>query len=343
MSDNEASRGGYEAALALVRDELAHDAGRPNLVQFESALERAEDAQRHRAWVAVIAFLGVSMAWIANMVAHPVVGACPRLTAGKIFEVGLLPILSLLSCAVLVWRPHVGAQMFVRACCWSYLVVSTFAMAGIPGALLLMPWSLLAAALGSGTVLLVLGDRGLEPERYQGVFVPAAHRVTLTVAMILAMADLQALLAINQANHWSNPVANLCALGMLSAVLGLYRLRAWGLWLNLVMNVLVAALALDGDLLGTSPRALEYMFVLTTVAQLGLVFPLVRSIIRGQADEHPRLMRLGYRASRVIVSLIMLLAVGLGLRGPDPEQMARRCDCSRSNGARDDAGPPRCS
>lgn len=303
MSEQATRGGGYEHALALVRSDLASRTGRPDLVGFESALTRANTEQRRRAWFVVFAIIAMIAVWVATIVAHPIAGTHPHRTARDLFETGLLPLTNMILCGILVWKPHAGAQMFVRACCWSMLVVTSLSRIDTAS---VIPWSLPLFALGCGASLLVLGNRGLEPERYQGVFVPTAHRVTLTWAMTLAVADMQTLLVVNQASGWQHGLTTACSVGMVLAAFGLYRLRAWGLWLNLAMNVLVATLVLNGSLLRTAP-VLGSMLVATALAQIGLMLPLVRSIIRGEAQENPRLLKLGYRASRIIVVLLMLV------------------------------------
>ena len=143
--------------------------------------------------------------------------------------------------------------------------------------------------------------------------------------MILAVADMQTLLAVNQANTWVHPLTNACSVGMVVAVVGLYRLRAWGLWLNLALNLFISSLAISGNLAGV-PDPLAASLVATAAIQVGLVIPLARAIVRGHAEEEEASSsRLGEWAMRTAVVVMMAVASVWTARGPDPAHLARYC------------------
>jgi len=322
MNDSSRKRSSYEDILAMVRADAASTSMLHGEAGFQQALRLALRQERQRVIITIVVIATMLGTWVASFVWHPIANElCPWLEPHDVFDIGLVPAINLCLCIVLVMFPHAGAQMFVRACCWSYLVVCAFSTAATPG---VMPLDFPVTALGCGTILLVLGAHGLEPERYRGVFVPLAHRVTLTWAMILGIADLQTLLAVNQAHRWMYPLPDACALGMVIAAFGLYRLRVWGLWLNLGMNAIVAALAVSNNLVGVS-LPVAYTLAATAIAQTVLVIPLVRSILHGGTDEHPSLLRVMPWIARVIVALIMLTTIVFAWRGPDPDALQRFC------------------
>lgn len=121
-------------------------------------------------------------------------------------------------------------------------------------------------------------------------FAPAAFRFSLTASLIMSLADMHTLLvlsdlprALSLGSWWSdNGLTAICGLVMGLAVLGVYRLRLWGVALNLVANVLIAALALTGTL--RLPDLFTYTLAATAALQLLIPLPMLRMIFQRRRD-----------------------------------------------------------
>ncbi|MCA9709974.1 MAG: hypothetical protein KDK70_29315, partial [Myxococcales bacterium] len=74
-----------------------------------------------------------------------------------------------------------------------------------------------------------------------------------------------------------------CAALMIVALVGLYRLRVWGLVLNIAANLLIAGLAI-ADVLDV-PGVVQAALCTTAVVQLVLPVPLLIAMARGRAPE----------------------------------------------------------
>ena len=277
---------------------------------FGHALQQARSRDVLRRAVVSVLCLACVGAWLLTVALHPITSnVCPLLTQADVFEMGLFSSVSAFVCAVVVWWPQVGAQIYVRACCWSYLALGALGLMGAPEA---FPVLFPAAAFGGGLSLLVLGGHGLEAERYGGTFAPVAHRTAMTWALVLASSDAMTLIAVSHADEWAHPLTNACAVGMVLATIGLFRLRAWALWLNLGLNLLVASLALTENLVGVfDPLSLG--LAATAVAQLVLAAPVARSVLRGTVEEYPRWEQMGAYVGRACI--VALLGVTATLAG----------------------------
>jgi hypothetical protein len=177
--------------------------------------------------------------------------------------------------ASIVWHRGLAAQLFSRACWWSYLVVGVMAsIVGFP------PGSHGATAVVwcCGLALLAVGRDGLDETASR--FQPVAFRGTLLLSLVLAIADAAALTSIGLMfaieEHrlvTALPVAALMWLG----VAGLVRLRTWGLMVALASNVLVVILAVTK----TYPflHAPGVLFGATAVAQLLVPLPMLATLV----------------------------------------------------------------
>ncbi|MEX1368094.1 MAG: hypothetical protein AB1Z98_33500, partial [Nannocystaceae bacterium] len=155
-----------------------------------------------------------------------------------------------------------------------------------------------------------------------GALAPSRYRTTLLLALVLAMADAQALLAINQANRWMHPFTAACGLAMVIAVIGLYRMRGWGLLANVVVSLTVGAAALTGYLAGV-PRPFALVFASTAAAQLLLLVPLLRALLRDELAE-PSTRGRAWLSSSVIATAMLIALVG-ALVPDDPDVVAAYC------------------
>lgn len=143
--------------------------------------------------------------------------------------------------------------------------------------------------------LIRLRNLGLEPGPGDRVFRPAAFRTHLVLALVMACADAQTLCfaAVLQIagglEHslvaWSGLLTTACALVMIAAVWGVYRLRVWGLLLNVVGNVAIAWLALDGVLRLEFP--IGATLAITATMQLLLTVPLIATVLGDRDAGRP--------------------------------------------------------
>lgn len=222
-----------------------------------------------------------------------------------------LPVLCVAASAWLLHLRWLPAQVAVRASSWALLVIATI---GCLSGSERLGWVIATAAVGAAVSLLALGrlDTG------GGAFSPLRHRGALLLGLVLALADAGTLLfwgglaSLGAALHGHEdallaaafylPSAGL----MLAAVLGVYRLRLWGVVLNVVANVGVAALLLawnPGDL----PFAFRFPLVATAALQLLLLFPLLRSLAGKPSNLD------AWRGWRLLPSAVVLALVGLDL------------------------------
>ncbi|MGH1340187.1 MAG: hypothetical protein ACRBN8_01450 [Nannocystales bacterium] len=312
----------FDAVLAQVQSSTPTP---PPVAAFERTLIRCTRARAGRRLVVTIACVSSVMAWILSILLHPIVeSVCAQLPQSEVVAMGMFPVGAAVVCAAAVWFPQVGAQMYVRACCWSFLVLGTVGMLGVPG---LFPVLFPVASITFGVARLVLGDQGLEPERYAGTFAPAGHRVAMTWALVLASSDALTLIAVTQSHDYRFLLTDACAVGMVVALVGLFRLRAWGVWLNLGLNVLVASLALTGNLDGVFEPA-TYVLAATALVQLALAVPLARSMLRGRVEEDPRWEHLAGWIGRLVVLSLILISIAVALDPPPHIHGEQPCELS---------------
>jgi hypothetical protein len=229
-----------------------------------------------------------------------------------------LPTLLLLASALLVWRRHVGGQLLARAVWWSNLILGTVIATTANGTDRPIAAYL---ALCTGGALLAVGRSDLHEATPSGSFLPLAFRGTLMCMLVMAMADAQSLLlfgALDVTAHMQPrqgiPIA--IAIPLVASVIGLYRLRLWGLLLTLGGSALLAAAALSGAL--DVPGPLRVAYVVTAAAQWLVSLPLVVALIRRRAPAAPSLRTRGYAATAALVGLMMAASLGCAfvLRAP---------------------------
>jgi hypothetical protein len=207
--------------------------------------------------------------------------------------------------AVLIWSRRLGPALFVRGCWWSHLVLGVVAAGRLwreAGAQAALP------IVGSALALLAVGSAGLEEAR--GRFRPAAFRWTLLITLALAMANLSALTVfVGQyvvvgwlARSFSaGPWAVLTALG----VVGLVRLRLWGLLVTIGCNLAVGALVATSTLATPDHRGL---FVGTAILQVVVASPLAMALARRRVAPFDRWDRALPVAA--LAAIVVLTAVG---------------------------------
>lgn len=174
----------------------------------------------------------------------------------------------------LVWARKLPAQLLARGTWWSFLL-----MGGVVAAVghgdarhvgLAMSGCSAVALLAAGGLGLDVGDR-----RFQ----PVAFRRTLLLALVLAMADTGALLWLGLGNaiFEGRPSVLLLVPFMIAGVVGLLRLRTWGLIVSLASNAALVTLALCDVVY--LPDPVRPLFVATALLQLGVPLPMLVSIV----------------------------------------------------------------
>ncbi len=219
----------------------------------------------------------------------------------------LLPGALLCVSAGLIFRSELASHVFARAVLWSNLLLGFLIAVSGSGEEQLVGGFI---ALTTGAALHLVGTAGLR--RSSEVFAPVAFRASLVLAVVMALADTQSLtlFGILQLDRGDGSTAYpllACAGLMIVALYGLYRLRLWGLVLNIVANVVIAGLALTGSL--DLPNPLIYALCTTATVQLLLPAPLVVAILRGRATEpSARLQRFNAIIIPTLIALMMALA-----------------------------------
>ena len=227
-----------------------------------------------------------------------------------------LPTLLLASSAILVWRRHIGGQLLARAVWWSNLILGTLiATSGSSSE------RGLAAVLSlcTGGALIAVGRADLDEATPSGSFLPTAFRGTLICLLVMAMADAQSLLlfgVLELSDHRHHHLAPLLhealpiavALPLLVSVIGLYRLRLWGLLLCLAASLALALLALTGTFDLPSPLLVAY--VATAAAQWLVALPLVVALIRHRAPTvRPSLQKHSFSLTTLVIATMVTLSL----------------------------------
>lgn len=220
----------------------------------------------------------------------------------------------LLVAALLTQRRTLAAQLASRGALWANLLLgalmalSSTSHERVFGAQL---------ALVAGGALLALGRHGLDAGGDDARFVPRAFRTTLLAVMMMALADALTLglfgavqLAESSrgcACHSLGGAALALPIGLTAllslGVLGLLRLRFWGLLVDLVANVALLA-TLGGGALHL-PIPIKLALGATAALKLLMVSPMLRAIARGEAPEATTLSTRGVRAGSVAVVALM--------------------------------------
>lgn len=219
----------------------------------------------------------------------------------------LLPAGLLVASAGLIFRGELASHVFARAVLWSNLLLGFLIGLSGHGEEQLVG---AAIALCTGAALQLVGAAGLRAQ--SDTFAPVAYRSALVLTIVMALADTQSLALFGALQLDRNPAdaAPLlaCAALMATALVGLYRLRLWGLLLNLGANLLIAALALTRVL--DVPTPLVYALCSTAVIQLLLPTPLVVAMIRGGAHEpSTALQRARAVVAPALITVMMALVV----------------------------------
>jgi hypothetical protein len=202
----------------------------------------------------------------------------------------------------LIWSRHIGAQLLARGAWWSMLLCSCLIAITTN-----RHDSFEALAAGcTALALLAAGGVGLDNRK---AFAPVAFRGTLLIALVLAMADAGAFawFGIGSAMFDQSWSVLIVVPFMLAGVIGLLRLRTWGLFVSLATNLAIAILAATGVL--NLPSPLRQLFIGSAILQMIIPLPMLVAIIRKQP---PRPM--AWPRARTLAPVVIVCAVvGLAL------------------------------
>jgi hypothetical protein len=209
--------------------------------------------------------------------------------------VTLLPVLA----GVSIWSRRIGGQLLARGIWWSLLLLG-----GLVAVMERSDYSGCGIALASACSLLAMGRNGLDAE--EGPFQPVAFRGTLMLALVMAIADTATCLwwAVAQLSSPREIRLILLVPVMLAGVVGLLRLRTWGLLVSLACNVLVVILGGTGAL--RLPHELRPLLIGTAVVQLLVPIPMWIAIARGRIPPPD-----AWRRTKLLVSTAVILGIAV--------------------------------
>lgn len=205
--------------------------------------------------------------------------------------------------AALIWSRRLAAQLLARGAWWSMLLCAGL-IAVTSGDDVQTIGAFTAGC--TAIALLAAGRTGLED---RAGFAPVAFRGTLLVALVLAMADAGAFTWLGAGNaifdhSWS---VLMMVPPMILGVIGLLRLRTWGLFVSVATNAAIATLASTGVL--NLPGPVRQLFICSAILQMVVPLPMIVAILRKQPPSADAWRRSRAIAPMVIVSAVAALAV----------------------------------
>jgi hypothetical protein len=204
----------------------------------------------------------------------------------NLITIGLLAL-----AALLIHHDRLGSQLLARSILWANFLIGTCVSIGNAEAGVVD--DLGADTFSLGTALLLIGRLGLD-EREGSVFRPVAFRTSLTLGMIMAVADAHVLACLGivelDSSEWPRssfrerlPHATMLFISgavLVCAITGLYRLRVWGLVLASLGAAGVCVLSL-ANVYGLPSRA-GSILALTSAVQVALSVPVFVAILGGR-------------------------------------------------------------
>lgn len=311
----------FEDEIQAMRERQVEPAPFEQLLQKQAELPQEP---RRLLSVASVATLIASLGFLVLFVR-------PAMGAGALYVEGTLKlqVAALLPLFVLGWafrrmsEPSLGAQLLCRAVWWSSLVVGLLISLNYGET----PDKVLGAviAVACAAALRSVGERGLDVQDPDSPFAPVRFRGHLLLALVMAAADaltlafsglLQLRLGMRGWNllstldHAGPTIVAATVMGI--AVWGVFRLRTWALLLNLVANIAIAYLALEGTL-GLSP-SVSVSLATTAAVQCFIPVPILAAALGDRNAGQPLLHALRHRLMSFTVFVLSgasLLAIAL--------------------------------
>lgn len=192
--------------------------------------------------------------------------------------------LCLLATIPLFFRKNLGSQMLTRALWWQTLLFGVLLLASERGA-----GFAIACFMSMGALMALVGAGRIGPteEDEDSPFHPIAFRTPLMIALVLAIADTVTLFLYAGVGlerfSINSPLLTVAGIAMLVGLHGMYRLKLWGVALNLVTNLVVAGLILHGVF--EIPAPLNAGLIATALIQLFLPIPMLGKIIENVCND----------------------------------------------------------
>jgi hypothetical protein len=268
--------------------------------------------QRSGNWRRILAS-GASLAPVVAVL-HTILSAYGGRVGARDLLIGAFCVSPLAIAAAAIWSRRLGAQLLARGCWWCVLVIGTLALVQKTG---YDPQNLrlTGALLGVAVALLAVGRSGLKAS--EGRFQPVAFRGTLMLSLVLAIADGVTLTFLNLGplidgdSQASSPVLVAFEALTILGIVGLIRLRTWGLLIALASNVLVGTLALTGAL--PVDGQIRVLFAATALVQLIVPLPMLVTLIRRRPPPPDRWERFRAVGAQVAILTMGAACVYAGL------------------------------
>ena len=311
----------YEDEIQAMRDRKVEPAPFERLADKQVAAPQIPRVRLSTAAVAtVFAGLGFLMLFLRPAMGTETFAGDGRL---KLQVAALLPVFVLAWAFRRLSQPRLGAQLLCRAAWWSSLVVGLLISVNYGETPDKVLGSIIAVA--SAVALLSVGERGLDMQEPDSPFAPVRFRGHLLLALVMAAADaltlaFSGLLQLRLGMRGWNLLSTLDHAGptivaatiMGIAVWGVFRLRTWALLLNLVANIAIAYLALEGTL-GLSP-SVSVSLATTAAVQCFIPVPILAAALGDRNAGQPLLHALRHRLMSftvLVLSAASLLAIAL--------------------------------
>lgn len=240
----------------------------------------------------------------------------------ELFMLGLIYTAALAATGLLALVRSVGALLFARSVWWSAF--------GLAALVVLFarhetPLTYVMFGMQAATAVALLASRRIKPPRSGTELTPVAYRGAITLSMIMALADAQALGWLGLTQLFLRDIDGIQRFGLpgaamlgaaciaMIALYGLYKLRLWGLVLSTLTTAAIGALAFTPvfGMRGAGP--LPYAFALSAVVQIALLTPLFAAIVRRRAPAppSPRSQQLAQLAPVALILLVTALSISL--------------------------------
>lgn len=219
----------------------------------------------------------------------------------------MLPAMMSIAAAALFHWPSMQAQLIARAAIWTPMLLNMLL------AHLDQEAHDAVGMVVSGALALLAAGRITENVT-PGSFQPIAYRKTLTLSLVLALADTltlsmwTAFAVVAEAPRVDQLGFGLCAAVTLASAIGLYRLRMWGLVLGVIANVGIAIVFGAGII---EVQELRIVFIATAAAQLLVATPVIASVILRRPLELPAWLQ---TISRFLLPVALLGVIALALQ-----------------------------